>query len=486
MWPFKDKPQVNAPDKEEIKKSILESLTGINPFNRRASKLAYQFEMPEGSAQTAMDSAGAYGLKPNGGATYGIPESQMDWYASQTFIGYNLCAMLAQHWFIDKACRVPARDAIRQGYEIQGDGDLPEKLKELDKKYHLDRNMREMIHFGRVFGVRYVLFRVMHTDPDYYKKPFNIDAVRRGSYMGMSQIDPQWVVPILGSKELQDPASPVFYEPEFFRIGDTTYHRSHFHIFIPTPVPDVMKPRYLYGGISVPQQIYERVYAAERTANEAPQLMMTKRLNGIKVSDAALANPAKLLENIGSWSAMRDNYGVMITGQGEEVYQHDTGLADVDSVTMTQYQLGASIAGVPATKILGTQPKGFNATGDYEAATYREELESLQTNDLLPLMEKHHALAKASAGLMGETKVSFEPLDSPTAADWADINNKKAVTAKTYFDMGALDGEDARNAIAKDKNSDFFGLAERTDSGPDLLDDLLNDEANEKAPEVRI
>ena len=30
---------------------------------------------------------------------------------------------------------------------------------------------------------------------------------------------------------------------------------------------------------------------------------------------------------------------------------------------MTQYQLAASVANVPATKLLGTQPKGFNATG---------------------------------------------------------------------------------------------------------------------------
>ncbi len=35
---------------------------------------------------------------------------------------------------------------------------------------------------------------------------------------------------------------------------------------------------YNYFGVSVPERIYERVYASERTANEAPQLAMTKRL----------------------------------------------------------------------------------------------------------------------------------------------------------------------------------------------------------------
>jgi len=36
---------------------------------------------------------------------------------------------------------------------------------------------------------------------------------------------------------------------------------------------------YMYGGIPVSQRIMERVYAAERTANEGPLLAMSKRTN---------------------------------------------------------------------------------------------------------------------------------------------------------------------------------------------------------------
>ena len=54
-----------------------------------------------------------------------------------------------------------------------------------------------------------------------------------------------------------------------------------------------MKPAYLYGGLPVPQLISERVYAAERTANEAPMLAMTKRLTVLKCDiTQAVANQA--------------------------------------------------------------------------------------------------------------------------------------------------------------------------------------------------
>ncbi|MNJ62470.1 hypothetical protein D3C77_583110 [compost metagenome] len=139
---------------------------------------------------------------------------------------------------------------------------------------------------------------------------------------------------------------------------------------------------------------------------------------------------------------------------------------------MSQYQLVASIANVPVTKLMGTTPKGFNATGDSEAEDYREELESIQTNDLTPLLERHHAILMRSdvAPKLGieplSTTIDWRPLDSPTADEWATINKTKAETDKLLFDTGAVDGLDVRRRVAGDKDSDYYGLSEElTDAG---------------------
>ena len=47
-----------------------------------------------------------------------IPQGQLLWYANQTFIGYQLCAMLAQQWLVSKCCLMPAEDATRKGFDI--------------------------------------------------------------------------------------------------------------------------------------------------------------------------------------------------------------------------------------------------------------------------------------------------------------------------------------------------------------------------------
>lgn len=465
MWPRKPK-QEPATAPEQRQGLFSTDLSGLaTPSQNNVQALVRAIP----NAGEAMDSAH---MLQDAGRVAGVPESQFGWYASQGFIGYQACAILAQHWLIDKACMMPARDAIRMGYEINcDDADAIEVLKKADKRHGINAAMREFVHMGRVFGVRVAIFRVDSTDPEYYQKPFNLDGVTKGSYRGISQVDPMWCSPILTSSSLTDPASQRFYEPEFWLIGGQKYHRSHLAIFVPHPVADLIKPSYQYGGVSVPQRIYERVYAAERTANEAPQLAMSKRLTVLKVNAAAFySDLQKAYDNLLSWVGLRDNYGVkVIDKEAEDISQFDVSLADLDAVIMTQYQIVAAIACVPATKLMGTTPKGFNSSGEYEEASYREELESIQTNDLTPMLERHHAMALRSAGFVGVTStVDWAPLDSPTAAEWATINKAKADTAAVYAGIGAIDGMDVRQQITQDKTSDFYGLAEIDESLPPL------------------
>lgn len=438
----------------------LEGLTDVPAVGHKSAVIARRSTVVEG----AMDSNK---LLADAACIEALPDAQFFWYASQSFIGYQACAVMAQHWLVDKACLMPARDAVRQGYEIEGPDDKTiVRLKQLDKRYGINKTMREFIHLGRVFGIRVAIFRVNSADPAYYEKPFNLKGVTPGSYLGISQVDPIWCTPILTDTSLNDPASLRFYDPQFWMINGQKYHISHLAVYVPHPVTDTLKPSYQYGGVSVTQLIYERVYAAERTANEAPQLAMTKRTSVLKVNGAVMAsNIEQFKANLREWIGLRDNYGVKVVDKDTEDYaQFDTGLSDLDATIMTQYQLVASIAEVPATKLLGTQPKGFAATGEHEAENYRQTLESIQTNDLEPLLDRHHQLLmRSEIGSDEPVSVSWLPLDSPTAEEWARVNLTKAQAAQIYAALGAIDGMDVREHLRMDKNSDFFGLAEIDD-----------------------
>lgn len=419
---------------------------------------------------TAMDSWG--GCYPNvAGPQAIVPNSLIYWYGTQNFIGYQMAAIMAQHWLIDKCCSMPARDAIRNGYDITiNDGtevkeEVIDAIKQADITYRINQNLEEFITKGRTFGIRIAMFLVDSSDIKYYEKPFNIDGVTPGSYRGIVQVDPYWITPELDLEAGGNPASMFFYEPTWWRVNAKRIHRTHLIIFRNGDVPDLLKPTYMYGGIPVPQQIYEKVYNAERSANEVPQLILTKRSIVMK-TDIAMFNANQALgeQKLQIQAQLMNNYGTKVVDLEDEILHLDTSLADLDQVITGQYQLVAAAAKIPVTKLLGTQPKGFNATGEFDEASYHEELESIQANDLTPLLERHHLLLIRSIICPKfnitpfVTTVTWKPTDSPTALELATLNKLKADTDSVVSTLGAIDGYDVRKRLINDPDSGYNGL----------------------------
>lgn len=387
----------------------------------------------------------------------GLNQGVMDFFAGQALpLNFHACAMLGTHWLIDKALRMPAEDAVRQGWDLS---DPDPRILKADKKLRIKRELADFIAGGRQFGLRFAMFLVDSDNPKFYEYPFNPDGVTPGSYRGMSQIDPYWCAPYVTDMDMTDPTRKGFYEPEWWIIGGRKIHKSHLVVFRNGEVADYLKPMYRYGGVSVTQRIVERVYNAERTANEAPELAMTKRTTTIKLdlAEAEMSDGA-VESNLADFVRFRNNYGVKILGPDDEMGQHDTSLADFDSVVMNQYQLVAAAANVPATKLLGTTPKGFNATGEYEEAAYHEMLESLQTNQGDAFLDRHYQLLGRSLGITDPIEHTWNPLDSPTAKEYAETELIRAQRDAQLQMAGAIDSEDIRERLGKDRDGDYFGL----------------------------
>ena len=388
----------------------------------------------------------------------GVPDNVIGWFLSQGFIGHQLCAVMAQQWLVNRACKIPPEDATRNGWKITGlPTDKIQRLEKLDRKRGIKRQVQEYARFNRVFGIRIAIFCVDSDDPKYYENPFNIDGVREGSYRGISQVDPYWCAPELEGVDVSDPSSENFYEPTFWRISGKRYHRSHLVIIRYSDVPDVLKPTYQFGGLPLPQLIWERVYGAERSANEGPQLLMSKRLNVVKTDlEQAMADPDKYIEKQQSFAESRDNFGLLNIGMEDDYSQHETSLGDVDAVIMTEYQLVAAVAEMPATKLLGTSPKGFNPTGEFETGAYRETLAGIQEHSCTPFLDRHYQLqTKSLFGEVIDIEVVWNPLDEPTETEQAQTGLARAQTAQIYQELGVVSQEQNQRKLKDDESSGY-------------------------------
>jgi len=434
--------------------------------------LAMVFQGHEPKTTATMDSA-AFG---NQGISQTVPADLLSWYSSQSFIGFTSCMIMAQHWLISAACEMPVSDALRKGWNVSGnDGQkIPVNvlagLKKIDKRVKIKDVARNFGTFGRVYGYRVAIFLVDGYTADDYAAPFNPDGIKPNTYLGISQPDPYYVVPIITD---YDASSIDYLDPEFYQVGGIKYHKTHCVVFKHCDtIGQLLRPVYMYGSASLPQQIYEQVYQAGLAAGEGNKLLMTKRL-WVQNTDisAMIANQQEAEQHLQYITQQRNNFGVQLIDSEDSVQQLETALSEVTNTIAQQYQLVAAVARIPVNKLMQTQLSGFAASGEAEESVYHESLETLQEK-ILPLLEKHTLYSIKSMGVDEfEYDIVFNPLDCLTEVEQATVNQQRAATAQVLIAVGAIDAAEERARLISDPDSGYAGLTEIIEEPADYDDD---------------
>lgn len=423
------------------------------------------------------------------------------WRMREHFIGWASCALLMQNWLINRACTVPAEDAIAPGWKLafsqDADGDGKEdseeiqaanaaKLKEIEAsadKMKIATVCKNANINKKAFGYSLV-FPVFDRDID-MSEPFSIDRVPEGSYLGLKVIEPMWVTPQFDEEAIA-PTSLSFYEPTWYMIAGRRkqrIHRSWCVKLVNSPVMDVSKPVYFYGGLPLTQQIFERVYAAEKVANEAPMLALTKRTLVLKANiENMIANPQMYEERMRAFAEDRNNYAVALVGENSDPQQFDVSLTDFAELISTQFQLVAAQAQIPVTKLLKVQIRGFDSSGEYEKDDYTQSLISIQNDDYAPIIDLHNRLfTKSTYGEVIEVSVKFNEIDTPSAKESAEIRLINAQRDAVLSTNGIISADEAREHLRRDENGEYTELA--AEMPEDNLLDELNADGEEEANE---
>ena len=497
---FKKTQKTKQPVKKEAKgtpfnierhKADLQALYDCS-VQRTAKDFAIQQVAVDGGViNVAMDSIDGYDAKtfqqaynPN----FVGEEVIFTHFAANGFIGFNNCSILAQDWLINKCLALPCDDAISINYDLllkddevtDEDKNIIEKLKNLsndDGKYKIKSICKKFAENKRKYGQALCIPLVKGAD---YSVPFNIDAITPKSYKGMVVIEPIWVAPVLDMEATTNPASDRFYQPTWFRMPDgTLVHYTWFIFNTYGQVSDILKPTYYFGGYPLPQQLYQYVYAAHKTAKEAPMLAQSKRLNYVEGNlNAFLADEEKLQKEFWLMSYLRNNWGWLFVKRDQKLGQLDTSLTDFDAVVMLGYQIVSAISWVPSARLLETSPKGWQSTGSYEDRNYSKLQQSIQRQDYCPILDFHYRLlAKSEFDLDKHYVTNFDPIDTPTEKERAEIKELNSRTDMNYVNAGVISPDEVRSVLREDINSGYNTLSEEMEGEPienDPFADLIN------------
>lgn len=433
------------------------------------------FDVNGNKITVAMDEAVDYdGLQRIINKTYEMQLAGQEvifrYFAKRGFIGFNNCSILSQDWLIQKAITAPVEDAVAVAYSLNSnekeiteeEKDVMTEIKNISDDitlFDIKDVCKKFTINKRKFGQSLCIPLIDGVD---YSKPFNIDAVGYHTYKGMVTIEPVWVVGVLDIDGTINPLSRSFYKPKWFRLPNgTLIHHSWCVFGVYGDVADILKPTYFWGGIPLPQMLYEQVYAAHKTAMEAPALALTKRSFYIDGQPESMLFNRKEREQITALSWVKDNFGWIVKKPNSQIGQLDTTLTDFDNVVMLSYQLVAAISGVIATRLLETSPKGWQSSGSYEDKQYSKLLKSILQSDFKPILELHYKLlAKSKYNLDKEYIISFADIDVPTAKETAEIREINARTDSTYINAGVLAPDEVRQVLRENENSGYPALEE--------------------------
>ena len=403
-------------------------------------------------------------------------------FAKYGFIGYQACALLSQHWLIDNACTIPNEDALRPGWKTEllskeKQSENAELLKELGnietKKYDIFAKALKWGRNRKIFGIALAYPIIDGIDTE---KPFNIDGVKPGSFKGIAIIDPYWCRPEFSAEGIMNPLSAGYFTPAYYVFNGRRIHRSHLLIWLNDEPADILKPTYQYGGIPLTQMIYERVYAAEKCANEAPEILLTKRSTIAKSDDIAnaLLNEAETAKKLTWMRKLLNNFGIWLTEY--DVHQLDTTLTGLTEIIDNQYKLVASVAKVPEHKLMKTNPSGgIGNTGEFSTKDYRLEVKSLQENGYKPFIERvEDIILRSDLDSKAQTNVIFSEIDLSDESEKADLQEKKTRNLATLIDKGIISPDEGRQSVIRDENSGLAWLPE------DALEALITPQQEEE------
>lgn len=392
------------------------------------------------------------------------------------FLGYPVLSELAQRPEYRRISEILAMEMTRKWVKLShdGDDDKSEKIKAIETamdRLHVRDVFREAVEqdgfFGRGhiyldFGVTDDLEELRQSVGDGWNS-VSQQKVPRNSFRRLKSVEAVWCYP--NDYNSFDPLRPDWFHPTTWLVQGKEVHSTRLLTIIGREVPDLLKPAYSFGGLSLSQMAKPYVDNWLRTRQSVADLISSFSVFVLKTNlDEKLQvdpNGDQLFKRADFFNNIRDNRGLMITDKEMEDFANvSTSLATLDSLQAQTQEHMASVSGIPLVKLLGIQPAGLNASSEGELECFYTWINALQEKMLSEPLRT--VLGFIQLSLFGEvdTSITFswEPLGDVSELEAAQIRKTNAETGQVLISGKVISPEEERQRIASDDDSIYDNI----------------------------
>lgn len=390
-----------------------------------------------------------------------------------------------------EAERMADPDERKKRVKASGKLDKVKALKDDQARLEVQDRFYNMARNDGFFGRSHLFFDFsgagLEGDPQELKTSIGTgrdqaskNKIPRDSFNAIRCIEPVWCYPT--TYNANNPLRADWYNPQVWYVMGQEVHVSRIPAFVGHPVPDMLKPAYSFGGLSLSQMAkpYVDIWLTTRESVGAlihsfsVMVLMTDMQTILQPNDAS-----GLLMRVAMFNALRDNQGTFVVNKNTEDFKNVSAqLGGLHELQAQAQEHVASVVRIPLVKFTGMQPSGLNASAEGEINVYDDTIAAYQNRFFRPELTRVVNFEQLS--LWGEVDpeitVVFNPLRQLTEKEKGEKQKAESERDKNYVDMGAIAPAEVRKIIIENPELPYAGLD--PDDVPEPPDDGMEDGGN--------
>lgn len=387
------------------------------------------------------------------------------------FMGYPYLSELTQRPEYRRPAEILAKEMTRKWIKFQAAAgvdksdrikDLEAEMKRLRVKDLFCKAMEQDGFFGR--SQIYIDMGVKINDRDELKSPLTPSSrkVGRRPIKRLTLVEPIWTYPNLYNAT--NPLDPTFFRPQTWFVMGSEIHHTRFLTFVSREVPDILKPSYSFGGLSLSQMCKPYVDNWLRTRQSVSDLIHSFSAFVLKTNMSSVLNQGAgddIIARAVLFNQLRDNRGLQILDKDtEELVNISAPIGGLDKLQAQSQEHMSAVTGIPLIVLFGISPAGLNASSEGELKTFQDWVAGKQESDLRQQLTRliHLIMLTMWGEIDNDIMFLFQPLWTLDAKAVGEMRKQEAETDGMYIDKGVLEPSEVRRRVALQEDSPYEGL----------------------------
>lgn len=286
-------------------------------------------------------------------------------------------------------------------------------------------------------------------------------ANKKGAIKKLKPVEAVWCYPT--NYNSTDPLADDWYKPSNWFVMGKEISATRLITFVGREVPDILKPAYSFGGLSMSQMVRPYVENWINTRQAVADIVKAFSIFVLKtkLTDALAEQGDALFRRIEMFNNFRDNSGAFVVDKDAEDFTNVSApLGSLDKLQAQAQEQMASIAGIPIVLLLMITPSGLNASSEGEIQAFWDWVHSYQESFFrAPLTTIINMIQVCEFGEVDpDITFTFSRLEGLNDLEWSQKVLAEAQTYVEYVNAAIVDPVEVRKVLAADTDSPFHGI----------------------------